>query len=161
MSTPVRGSTGRRAPLPAPDTDTDTDTDANTASGTAIEGDNQVRRVRRHHDRHHDRRRTAWLRWQGLQKLTAEAQEFAEFALEWAPYGGAPFEETFLRFGMTNTRFTERLWQLVHDGKIGSELSARFAASFPAPGQPQTTSVPKCLRGTAARQRTSRAAAAQ
>ena len=142
---------------PAPDTDTDT----NTAPGSAIESDHQVRRLRRHHDRHHDRRRTAWLRWQGLQKLTAEAQEFAEFALEWAPYGGAPFEETFLRFGMTNTRFTERLWQLVHDGKIGSELSARFAASFPAPGQPQTTSVPKCLRGTAARQRTSRAAAAQ
>ncbi|MFC9840952.1 hypothetical protein ACFVKB_45455 [Rhodococcus sp. NPDC127530] len=151
MSTPVRGSTRRRSPHPAPDTD------ANTASCGEVEGDHQVRRPRRHHQR----RRIAWLRRQGWQELSAEAQDFAEFALKWAPYGGPPVEETFLRFGMTNTRFTERLWQLVHDGKISNELSARFAASFPTPGQPQTKSVPKHLRGTAAHQRTSPAATAQ
>jgi hypothetical protein len=143
MSTPVR----RRSPHPAPD-------DAETASSGEIEGDHPVRRPRRHHDR----RRTAWLRWQGLHELTAEAQDFTEFALKWAPFGGAPVEETFLRFGMTTTRFTERLWQLVHDGQISAELSALFAASFPTPGQPQTPSAAQRIRGAGARQRTTRAA---
>lgn len=151
MSTPVLGSSRHRSPHPAPDTDTDTE------SRGEVEDDYPLRRPRHHHER----RRIAWLRWQGMHELTAEAQDFVEYALEWAPYGGAPTEEIFLRFGMTGARFTERLWQLVHHGQIGNELSARFVASFPTPGQPQTKSVPKRLRDTAARQRTSRAATAQ
>ncbi|MEU2006773.1 hypothetical protein ACH47B_37155 [Rhodococcus sp. NPDC019627] len=149
MSTPVLGSSRHRSPHPAPDTDTE--------SRGEVEDDYPLRRPRHHHER----RRIAWLRWQGMHELTAEAQDFVEYALEWAPYGGAPTEETFLRFGMTGARFTERLWQLVHDGQISAELSAVLTTSFPTPGQSQATSRPPRIRGAGNRQRTTRAATAR
>ncbi|KXF54716.1 hypothetical protein AXA44_05675 [Rhodococcus sp. SC4] len=36
-----------------------------------------------------------------------------EFAHAWAPYGGAPDEEIFVRFGMSVDRFVETLWRIL------------------------------------------------
>ncbi|MEU2006917.1 hypothetical protein ACH47B_37710 [Rhodococcus sp. NPDC019627] len=78
--------------------------------------------------------------------LTAEAEDFAEFARRWAPYGGASGEETFLRFGMNTSRFSERLWQVVGEGQLSNETAERFADAYPAPpewrhGSPRDESV--------------------
>ncbi|MFD7008034.1 hypothetical protein [Rhodococcus jostii] len=109
----------------------------------------------RRHRRHRDRRHAAWLRWQGQAQLTAEEQDFVEFALTWAPFGGPPGEETFLRFGMTSARFAERLWQLVQDGRISVELSRSFAEVYsPRSARPTTDVAPPPRRGSGTGRRT-------
>jgi hypothetical protein len=130
---PQRISAGRHEP-------------AGTRDVTA-DHDQQPRRYRRHHDR----LRAAWLRGQGQTQLTTEAEDFVEFALKWAPFGGAPAEETFVLFGMTRARFFERLWQLVQDGQISTELSRSLAAAYPPPTwahRSRTESTPKSSRGS-------------
>lgn len=87
------------------------------------------RRLRRQRDRLHE----AWLQSQGQPCLSAEAQDFVEFAVKWAPFGGASEEETFVQFGMTRMRFSERLWELVDGGQIGDEISRSIAADYPRP----------------------------
>jgi len=58
-----------------------------------------------------------------------------EFALKWTPFGRAPAEEIFERFGMKPARFMNRLWQMVDDGHIGADLVKNFAGAFPRPPQ--------------------------
>lgn len=87
----------------------------------------------RRHRRHSGRRRAKWRQQQGHAPPTTEAQDFGEFASRWAPYGGAPNDEIFVRFGMTLDRFCERLWQLVDEGEISVELSVAFSDAFPPP----------------------------
>ncbi|MDH6291788.1 hypothetical protein M2275_006726 [Rhodococcus opacus] len=38
-----------------------------------------------------------------------------EFAHVWAPYGGAPDEGIFVRFGMSTDRFVEALWRILEN----------------------------------------------
>ncbi|MFE3000697.1 hypothetical protein ACFXG4_37570 [Nocardia sp. NPDC059246] len=40
-------------------------------------------------------------------------REIVSFAQNWVPFGGVPCDETFIRFGMTERRFIEKLWQIV------------------------------------------------
>jgi len=40
-----------------------------------------------------------------------DVDDFVAFARIWAPYGGAPEDEIFIRFGMTRNRFDEMLVQ--------------------------------------------------
>ncbi|WP_139047412.1 hypothetical protein [Rhodococcus erythropolis] len=126
-----------------------------TASDRGVAANGHPRRSRRSHDHRH----TAWLRWQGIDQLTTEAQDFVTFALEWAPYGGPPHEETFLRFGMTWARFSERLWQLVRDAAIREDLSRILAAAYPSPGRTPPCPTPHRSRRNGTR-RSIRAAAA-
>ncbi|WP_128970212.1 hypothetical protein [Rhodococcus opacus] len=39
------------------------------------------------------------------QELTGATPDLIRFAQKWAPYGGAPAEEIFVRYGMTTERF--------------------------------------------------------
>ncbi|WKN60838.1 hypothetical protein HJ581_0045100 [Rhodococcus opacus] len=60
------------------------------------------------------RRRAAWIGVSRERKHPdVESQRLIEFAHMWAPYGGASEEEILVRFGMTRSRFIERLWRVV------------------------------------------------
>lgn len=48
-----------------------------------------------------------------LSKQAKEVEDILAFARIWAPFGGVPEDETFIRFGMRPVRFMERLWQIV------------------------------------------------
>lgn len=61
----------------------------------------------------------------------SEADELIRFARIWAPYGGAPDDETFPMFGITGSQFTDRLWRAVQDVECDSNLVVLFAATYP------------------------------
>lgn len=65
--------------------------------------------------------------------LTGEAAEILRFALIWAPYGGAPAEEIFQKFGMAPHRFVDKLWQTVEDAGYDLTITREFAAVYPHP----------------------------
>lgn len=62
-----------------------------------------------------------------------EAEEILRFARIWAPYGGAPAEETFQRFGMSLPRFVDKLWEIVRDSGCGQRLESQLALAYPRP----------------------------
>lgn len=86
----------------------------------AIEAD--VRRYPRWRER---RRQTALRRSETCQ-LDRDAEDIIAFALSWLPFGGAPPDETFVQFGMSPSRFAERLWQIVDRFGCDREDAARF-----------------------------------
>ncbi|EKT79082.1 hypothetical protein WSS_A29379 [Rhodococcus opacus M213] len=47
--------------------------------------------------------------------LSTEQEDFLNFARMWAPFGGPPREELFVRFGMPPSRFVERLRQILDE----------------------------------------------
>ncbi|ABH00585.1 hypothetical protein RHA1_ro10396 (plasmid) [Rhodococcus jostii RHA1] len=49
-----------------------------------------------------------------------EASEIIQFALTWSPYGGAPDDEIFVRFGMTRERFAQCLGDILHDRSLAT-----------------------------------------
>jgi hypothetical protein len=61
------------------------------------------------------------------------ATDIVMFAHVWVPYGGAPAEEIFERFGMTTRRFIEALWACVHDAGVGPNLQHVLASVYPRP----------------------------
>lgn len=64
-------------------------------------------------------------------QLGRYAHELVMFARMWLPYGGAPAEEIFERFGMSNRRFREVLWfSIRHSGVDVSEQHA-LATVYP------------------------------
>lgn len=67
-------------------------------------------------------------------EFTGEAGEILRFALIWAPYGGAPAEETFQKFGMAPRRFAEKLWQTVEELGCGRTITSQFASVYAHPG---------------------------
>ena len=62
-----------------------------------------------------------------------EAEEILRFARIWAPYGGAPDDETFQRFGMSRPRFFDKLWESVRDSGCGQHLESQLAIAYPRP----------------------------
>jgi hypothetical protein len=70
----------------------------------------------------------------GLPHPSADPQDFIGFAHSWLPYGGAPDEDIFEKFGMTRTRFIERLWHTIRESHADPRLSARLAAVYRPPG---------------------------
>ncbi|ABG99495.1 hypothetical protein RHA1_ro08451 (plasmid) [Rhodococcus jostii RHA1] len=46
----------------------------------------------------------------GRPRPSKDAEDILEVTHVWAPFGGAPEEEVFVRFGIPPTLFTERLW---------------------------------------------------
>ncbi|MFD9669148.1 hypothetical protein ACFWAY_47630 [Rhodococcus sp. NPDC059968] len=93
----------------------DRQTKSSAGNSDPVEVD--VRRYRRWRDR---RREAERLRSRPSM-LGKEAEDILDFARTWAPFGGAPEEETFVNFGMCRSRFTERLWQII--GEVGSGLT--------------------------------------
>ena len=45
--------------------------------------------------------------------MDREVEDILEFVRTWAPYGGAPEEEIFVRFGMSPSRFKEKLCEIL------------------------------------------------
>lgn len=59
------------------------------------------------------------------------SQRLIEFAVIWAPYGGASSEDVLVNFGMTVERFVERLWRLVADIDCAPETLDLLASTYP------------------------------
>lgn len=63
-----------------------------------------------------DRRREAYLqRPNGQPHLSADMEDMLRFAKIWAPFGGVPEYETFVRFGISIDEFVDRLSRILDD----------------------------------------------
>ncbi|MHA4854579.1 hypothetical protein L1080_034375 [Rhodococcus sp. MSC1_016] len=76
------------------------------------------------------RRRDLGVTWEQARRLGTEAEDILQFARTWAPYGGAPAEETFVRFGMMSSRFVERLRQIILDSGIDPTVARQLAEVY-------------------------------
>jgi hypothetical protein len=102
---------------------------ATTKSASSVSCEEQIRRYRaqryrsvqppRVHDTHRD-----------SDKYAARLLQFAQ---TWAPFGGAPEEETFVLFGISNERFVKRLWQVVSKVGCDPEAMRLFTQAFGPP----------------------------
>lgn len=78
------------------------------------------------------RRRTAWI--QANRKRNhpdTEAERLIEFAVRWAPFGGATDEDILVHFGMTTRRFIERLWQVIPESNCSQDVIRILASAYP------------------------------
>jgi len=90
----------------------------------------QIQRYRAQRHRKLQRR----IRPAPLDKNRVEQQHMLEFAQIWAPFGGVPHDETFIKFGMTKARFMETLWQILEESDCDADLRQRFVGTdAPAP----------------------------
>ncbi|WP_346842804.1 hypothetical protein [Rhodococcus sp. A14] len=48
-----------------------------------------------------------------------------------APYGGANEEEILVHFGMTQSRFIERLWQVIPESNCAQDEIRNLANAYP------------------------------
>ncbi|PBC47469.1 hypothetical protein CJ177_41610 [Rhodococcus sp. ACPA1] len=60
-----------------------------------------------------------------------DVEQLIEFAIRWAPFGGATEEEIFVHFGITTRRFIERLWQVVPESDCVPDEIRRLASAYP------------------------------
>ncbi|GAF45551.1 hypothetical protein RW1_022_01310 [Rhodococcus wratislaviensis NBRC 100605] len=95
--------------------------------------DDTVRRYRRWR---HRRKAAARLRdtKQALSR-DKDTDDVVAFARTWAPYGGAPTSEIFVRFGMSRSRFVDRLWQVVPGVTRDPAIVRELAAVYPRHAQ--------------------------
>lgn len=74
--------------------------------------------------------------------IDMEAETIIGFADMWAPYGGPSDGEIFVRYGMSRTRFSERLWQLCDRSGIDPATKERLLRTFPrSPSQRRTVTL--------------------
>jgi len=105
--------------------------DASSTSDTNFEG--EVRRYRQ------KRRRKARERAAHERHTTSsEADHIVGFARIWAPYGGAPDDEVFQRFGMARSRFIEKVWETIQDAGCDSRIADQLATVYPRTQVPPT-----------------------
>ncbi|AWK75258.1 hypothetical protein CBI38_00590 [Rhodococcus oxybenzonivorans] len=76
------------------------------------------------------RRRAAWIEAHRKHPDT-EVEHLIEFAIRWAPFGGATEEEVLVRFGMTTRRFIERLWQVIPESNCVQDEIRILASAYP------------------------------
>ena len=74
--------------------------------------ESDIRRYRRRRERRQDAERR---RVKQLSKQAREVEDILAFARIWAPFGGVPEDETFVKFGMRPWRFIERLWHILSE----------------------------------------------
>jgi hypothetical protein len=76
-------------------------------------------------------------------ELATETEDVIRFARTWAPYGGAPDEEIFTRFGMAPARFAQRLWQiLISESTIDRRLATQLTQVYRLDGHRPSTDTP-------------------
>lgn len=75
-------------------------------------------------------RRRAQLRKEKFYRLSPDAADIVQCARMWVPFGGPPADEIFVRFGMSQTRFTERLWQIVGDIGCDPEMVCQLRTVY-------------------------------
>ena len=78
------------------------------------------------------RRRAAWIEAHRRRKHhDTEVEHLIEFAIRWAPFGGATEEEVLVHFGMTTCRFIERLWQVIPESNCVQDEIRILASAYP------------------------------
>ncbi|SEE83439.1 hypothetical protein SAMN04490220_8605 [Rhodococcus jostii] len=78
------------------------------------------------------RRRAAWIEAnRPSNHPDPEAERLIEFAVVWAPFGGAAEEDILVNFGMTTRRFIERLWQVIPESNCVQDEIRRLASAYP------------------------------
>ncbi|MDI9978212.1 hypothetical protein QM841_32240 [Rhodococcus sp. IEGM 1307] len=78
------------------------------------------------------RRRATWIEANRTRSHPdTEAEHLIEFARMWAPYGGATEEEMLVHFGMTTSRFIERLWQVIPESNCAQDEIRNLANAYP------------------------------
>ncbi|AII03350.1 hypothetical protein C8E05_7179 [Rhodococcus wratislaviensis] len=86
----------------------------------------------REYRRWRQRRRAAWIQANRTRNHPdPEAEHLIEFAMMWAPFGGATEEEILVRFGMTARRFIERLWQVIPESDCAQDDICILATVYP------------------------------
>lgn len=79
-----------------------------------------------------DRRREVRLSRGGYRSPSREAEVLVGLAQTWAPFGGPPDEEIFIRFGITRSRFTEKLWRIIAEGECSPEIARHLEEIYPS-----------------------------
>ena len=95
-----------------------------------------IRRYRRRRERRTEAERRRDAERKRLKQLSNHAKEVEDllaFARLWAPFGGVPEDETFIRFGMRPWRFIERLWQIIAESPCERKEVERFRQAYPLP----------------------------
>ncbi|WP_245567583.1 hypothetical protein [Nocardia vinacea] len=92
--------------------------------------ESDIRRYRRRRERRRDAER---YRLKQLSKHPKEVEDFLAFARLWAPFGGLPEEETFIKFGMRPRRFIERLWQILAEIPCEKQEVDDIRQAYPPP----------------------------
>ncbi|REE73109.1 hypothetical protein C8E05_2510 [Rhodococcus wratislaviensis] len=75
-----------------------------------------------------------------------EAERILQFARVWAPFGGAPDEEVFVRFGISRTLFPERLWQVIVESGCDAVAADQFRKAYPCRQSPWMITDPRVQR---------------
>ncbi|MFC9762884.1 hypothetical protein [Rhodococcus jostii] len=105
--------------------------------------ESDIRRYRRRRERRTEaeRRRDAERhRLKQLSKHAKEVEDLLAFARLWAPFGGVPEEETFIKFGMRPWRFIERLWQVLTEIPGDRAEMDLLRQAYPPPAEAVTDS---------------------
>ncbi|MFC9552248.1 hypothetical protein ACFTWF_15465 [Rhodococcus sp. NPDC056960] len=89
--------------------------------------------IARYRQRRERRRDAERHRLKQLSKHATEAEDLLAFARLWAPFGGVPEDETFIKFGMRPWRFVERLWQIIAESPCEKQEMDRFRQAYPQP----------------------------
>ncbi|MCZ4590550.1 hypothetical protein O4328_44265 [Rhodococcus opacus] len=86
----------------------------------------------RQHRQWRQRRRAGWIGSDRERNHPdREAEHLIEFAITWAPFGGAAEEEILVRFGMTTRRFIERLWEVIPESNCAEDEISTLASAYP------------------------------
>lgn len=64
-------------------------------------------------------------------KSRGEAARFIQFAQAWIPYGGATDEDIFISFGMTRTRFVQKLRHSIVEVALDAQAVRELADTYP------------------------------
>jgi hypothetical protein len=64
-----------------------------------------------------------------------EAEELLRFAEMWAPFGGPPDVDVFVKFGIVKSMFIERVWQIISSNRCDQKLARRLSMAYTLPTQ--------------------------
>lgn len=68
--------------------------------------------------------------WRRYRSIAGDAADLLEFADMWAPYGGAPSDEIFVKFGMTKVRFLKLLTYAVASPECDFQIAQRIRETY-------------------------------
>lgn len=66
-------------------------------------------------------------------RSSKEAEDLIRFARTWAPYGGGSDEDILVQFGMTRSRFIDRLLRVLTAEALDPGLAAQLADAYTRP----------------------------
>lgn len=99
--------------------------------------ESDIRRYRRRRERRTKAERRRDSERHHVTQLSTQAREVEDilaFARIWAPFGGVPEDETFIKFGMRPWQFIERLWRIVSETPCDRVEVAHLLQAYPPIG---------------------------